>query len=117
MFLVPLAPQSQPIPFLVAQGLLVGFAVVLYNVTGISLFQATTPDEMLGRMNASRRFVVWGVIPLGSLTGGALATVIGLRPTLFIGAAGASLAFLALALSPLRSVRHVPDEPLPAAAA
>ena len=117
MFLVPLAPQSQPIPFLVAQGLLVGFAVVLYNVTGISLFQATTPDEMLGRMNASRRFVVWGVIPLGSLTGGALATVIGLRPTLFIGAAGASLAFLALAFSPLRSVRHVPDEPLPAAAA
>jgi MFS family permease len=109
LFLIPLAPPSNPIPFLIAEGVIVEFAVVLYNVTGISLFQAITPDRLLGRMNASRRFVVWGVLPLGSLAGGALASTIGLRETLFVGAAGASLGFLPLLLSPLRSVERIPE--------
>jgi predicted MFS family arabinose efflux permease len=109
LFLIPLAPPSNPLPFLIAQGLIVDFAVVLYNVTGLSLFQAITPDGLLGRMNASRRFVVWGVLPLGSLAGGALASTIGLRETLFVGAAGASLGFLPLLLSPLRAVERIPE--------
>jgi hypothetical protein len=49
--------------------LLVGFGIVLYNVNAISLMQAFTPDRLLGLMNASRRFVVWGTIPLGTLVG------------------------------------------------
>jgi MFS family permease len=114
LFLVPLAPPSNPIPLLIAQGVIIDFSVVLYNVCAISLFQATTPDRLLGRMNASRRFVVWGVIPLGALAGGALATTIGLRETLFVGAAGASLGFLPLLLSPLRALRQVPELPEPA---
>jgi MFS family permease len=113
-FLVPLAPPSQPIPFLIAHGLIVGFAVVLYNVAAISFFQATTPDRLLGRMNASRRFVVWGVIPLGAVVGGALASSIGLRETLFVGAIGTSVAFVPLVLSPLRSLKQVPERPEPA---
>jgi hypothetical protein len=47
---------------------------------------------------------VWGVIPLGSLAGGALASQIGLRPTLWVGALGGSLSFLPLLLSPVRSI-------------
>jgi MFS family permease len=107
--LIPLAPPSQPIPFLVVQGLVVGFAIVLYNVTGLSFFQAITPDRLLGRMNASRRFVVWGVIPLGALAGGALASSIGLRETLFVGAVGTSVAFIPLLLSPLRTLKRSPE--------
>jgi MFS family permease len=108
-FLAPLAPPSNAIPFLIGFGAIAGFGAVVYNVTGISFFQAITPDRLLGRMNASRRFVVWGVIPLGSLAGGALASTIGLRETLFVGAAGASVAFLPLLFSPLRSVRRPPE--------
>ena len=59
---------------------------------------------MLGRANASRRFVVWGVIPIGGLAGGALGSSIGLRPTLLIGAIGAALSFLPLLASPLRRI-------------
>jgi MFS family permease len=114
LFLVPLAPPSQPIPFLIAEGLIIGFAIVLYNVTGISFFQAITPDRLLGRMNASRRFVVWGVIPLGAVVGGVLASAIGLRETLFVSAAGASVAFIPLLFSPLRAVRRVPEASEPA---
>ena len=110
---VPLAPAGYAIPLVVAAVAVQGFGVVLFNVTAISLFQAITPDRLLGRMNASRRFVVWGVIPLGQLASGGLAAWIGLRPTLLVGAIGAAVAFLPLALSPVRSLRTVPaEEPL-----
>jgi MFS family permease len=104
MILVPLAPVSQPIPFLLASLLVTSFGVVVYNVTGISFQQEITPDRMLGRLNASRRFLVWGVIPLGNLVGGILASTIGLRPTLFVGAIGITLGALPLVFSPLRSL-------------
>jgi MFS family permease len=77
--LIPLASGSYAIAFLVIAYLVYGFAGLALNITGISLLQAITPDRLLGRMNASRRFVVWGVIPLGGLAGGALGSHIGLR--------------------------------------
>ena len=110
MLLIPLSPAHLAVPFFIASGIIAGFAVVLYNVTAISLMQAITPDRLLGRMNASRRFLVWGVIPLGTVAGGALATTIGLRPTLFVGAIGASLAVLPLLFSPVRSLARIPEE-------
>ena len=107
--LIPAAPQSQPIPFIVTGLMVVTFAGIVFNVTGLSFQQAVTPDRMLGRLNATRRFIVWGVIPLGSLTGGALASVIGLRPTLWVGALAGSLSFLPLVLSPVRSLGRMDD--------
>jgi hypothetical protein len=58
------------------------------------------------------RFIVWGVMPIGSLLGGALATTIGLRETMWIGAAIGSVCFLPVLLSPVRQLREMP-EPLP----
>jgi MFS family permease len=110
LWLVPLAPRDGAAVFLVAAFALASFAGVVYNVVGISFFQAITPGRLLGRMNASRRFVVWGTVPLGSLAGGALAATIGLQETLFVGAIGGSVAFLPLLFSPLRSVQRAPDE-------
>jgi hypothetical protein len=66
-------------------------------------------------MNASMRFLVWGTMPLGSLTGGVLAVTIGLRPTLFVGAIGAFLSVLPIVFSPIRTLRDFPeaeDDPL-----
>ena len=71
--LVPLAPESSPIPFLIAFGVISGYGVVLYNVTQGSYRQAITPERLQGRMNSVMRFIVWGVIPLGTLLGGVLA--------------------------------------------
>lgn len=109
--LVPLAPVSFPLPFLIVSFALLGFALVLYNVTGISLVQTLTPERLLGRLNASRRFIVWGTIPLGALVGGALASTIGLRPTLWVGAVGSCSSFVPVLLSPLRKLRDMPTEP------
>ena len=62
----------------------------------------------MGRMNASYRFVSWGAVPVGALLGGWLGTGIGLRPTLFVAAAGLFAAALWIVLSPIRAVRELP---------
>ena len=88
--------------FVVAQ---IGFSagVVIYNVTQVSFRQRLCPEHLLGRMNASMRFLVWGTMPLG----GALGSAVGVRTTLLIAAIGQSLAFLWIFFSPLRSLREV----------
>lgn len=107
--LVPLAPHGlAAVPFLAAAIAIGGFGVVVYNIQQVSLRQTITPERLQGRMNATMRFLVWGTIPLGSLTGGALAATIGLRPTLFIGAGAGLVAVLPLVLSPLRTLRDFP---------
>jgi len=109
LLLIPLATGNLVIPFLVIANVLWGFFVLNYFVTAVSLIQAITPDHLLGRTNASRRFVVQSMIPLGALLGGVLGTFIGLRSTMAIGAIGASLAVLPLFFSPLRTIKRTAD--------
>ncbi|WP_441123353.1 MFS transporter [Nonomuraea sp. H19] len=88
----------------------VGAGVVVYNVTQLSFRQSITPEPLLGRMNATIRFLVWGTLPLGGLLGGALGEVMGVRNTLLIAAIGSCLAFLWLFTSPLRTMRVLPAD-------
>jgi MFS family permease len=95
---------------LVAVGMFAATATgVVYNTAQVSYRQRICPPELLGRMNASVRFIVWGTLPLGALTGGVLAEVIGIRPTLVIGAVGGWAAALWVIFSPLFGLRDVPD--------
>jgi hypothetical protein len=87
----------------------VSFGIVVYNITQVSFRQGLCPPAMLGRMNATMRFLVWGTMPAGSLLGGVLGTAIGVRETLFVAAAGGSLTFLPVFLSPLRRMRQLPS--------
>lgn len=109
MLFVPLASKENPVPFLVASGVLGGFGSVAYNITQISFRQAICPERMQGRMNAVIRFLVWGTMPLGALLGGALGTWFGLRPALWVAAIGALFGFLPILLSPVRTLREVPE--------
>jgi hypothetical protein len=83
---------------------------VLYTVSTVSLLQALTPPRLLGRANASRRFVVWGTIPLGGLASGGLASWFGLRPTLFVGTLGCALSAIPILLSPIRHLTALPTQ-------
>jgi MFS family permease len=85
--------------------------VVVYNVTQVSLRQAVTPDGLLGRMNATIRFLVWGAMPVGGLAGGVLGQWLGVRPALTVAAIGAGLAFLPIISSPVRAMRELPVSP------
>ena len=107
--LVAFAPAGDAaIPILVVSQLIFGYTVVVYNIVQVSYRQAICPPRLQGRMNSVMRFMVWGTIPIGGLLGGALATWVGLRETIVIGAIGGGLAFLWLLLSPQRHLREMP---------
>jgi MFS family permease len=119
---VALAPVGNvAIPVLVGSQLLLGYTLVTYNIVQVSYRQAICPARLQGRMNSAMRFIVWGTIPLGTLAGGVLATWLGLRETIVIGAIGSGLSFLWILLSPQRHLREMPEpiedtvaEPAPA---
>lgn len=92
-----------------------GFATVVYNVSQVSFRQAVTPPQLLGRVNATGRFVVWGTMPFGSFLGGVLGSAYGPRATLALAAAGMTLSFLWIYCSPLRGMRRLPSAPEPVA--
>jgi MFS family permease len=117
--LIALTPQSFPVPFLVAGSIIGGCGAVLYNIQQVSLRQAITPERMQGRMNSVMRFLVWGPIPLGALTGGAIASSFGLRTALVVGAAGGFTSTVPILLSPIRKLKVIPEaeEPLPSVSA
>ena len=92
---------------------LLGVGLTLYSITQISLRQAITPDHLLGRVNATRRVIVFGVIPIGALLGGAIGELAGLRSALWVAAALNLLSLCVAALSPLREARHLPSQALP----
>ena len=96
-------------PVLIASRALAGLSTVVYNVNQVSLRQAITPERMQGRMNATMRFIVWGVNPIGAAIGGVLAATIQLVPTLWIGAIGSCFAFLWVLFSPVRSLQRIPE--------
>ncbi len=65
--------------------------VLIYNVTQVSMRQRLCPKNLLGRMNASIRFIVWGVMPIAALLSGWLGRELGVLNTLWIAAALAVL--------------------------
>ena len=119
LLLLAVAPASNPIPFLLAAQAISSMGIPIYNITQVSFRQSITPERLQGRMNSVMRFIVWGVMPLGSLVGGAIATWFSLRTAIWVGAIGMSLAVLPVLLSPVRTLREMPepvDEPLPSEA-
>ncbi|WP_084957766.1 MFS transporter [Thermoactinospora rubra] len=107
-FVLPWAEADWRLALVVVQEFVFGLSVVVYNVTQLSFRQAATPEPLLGRMNATMRFLVWGTMPLGGFLGGLLGEAIGVRATLLVAAVGVSLAFLWVYASPLRTMRELP---------
>ena len=71
------------------------FAVAVGNVTTLSLRQRIIPIELLGRVGSAFRMLVFGLLPLGALTGGLVAAAFGLS-TAFRTAGVLQLIVLAL---------------------
>ncbi|MFD5095334.1 MFS transporter [Amycolatopsis thailandensis] len=110
--LLPLAAPGWRIVLFPVALAIAGFGIIVYNVAQVSYRQAVCPDRLLGRMNASVRFVVWGMLPLGGLIGGVLGETIGIRGTLWFAAVGEAAAVLWVVFSPIRKLRDLPREPI-----
>ncbi len=98
------------LPLLIAGTFVQSFLVLVYNITQVTMRQRLTPPRLLGRMNASIRFVVWGVNPIGALAAGALGTAIGIIPTMWIGVVGGIVAAGWVLFSPITRMRVLPTE-------
>ena len=88
---------------------LAGFGIALFNVNQLTLRQRVTPTRLLTRMNATVRFVIWGMIPVGAFLGGLLAGAVGTRRTLVIAGVGSLFATLPLFFSRVRALRAMPE--------
>ena len=109
-FALPLStgPWSIIVPLLIAANVVSGVGELVGAVNRQSLIQHLAPDDALGRVVASQRFMILAAVPFGALLGGALGEAIGLRATLWIGAAGTCTGMLILLASPIRTLRDLP---------
>lgn len=99
--------DASALPIVMVTGSLIGFSSLVFNITQVSARQALCPEHLLGRMNASIRFFVWGVMPISALLAGAFATWFGLAPVLLVGAIGAVLSTWFIFASPLRGLKTI----------
>ncbi len=91
------------LPAVIAIQAVFSLALTLFFISQTSLRQAVTPDRLLGRINATRRLVVSGIImPIAALSGGYLGETLGLETTLLISAALMMVAVTYLMLSSIR---------------
>lgn len=94
--------------------LLFCFGYPAFNVAVISLRQLLSPPQLLGRTNATMRFLAWGTMPIGALLGGLLGDWFGLRAAMVTAGVGLLLPPLVLLVSPLRAVHTVAPHQEPA---
>lgn len=59
-----------------------GFAI--YGATTLALLQALTPPDLRGRTTALFSLLYWGLMPVGAVIGGVVASTIGARGTLIV---------------------------------
>jgi MFS family permease len=83
-----------------------GLSMGIEDANDTGYRQAVAPDAIQGRMNSTIRTVNRVFFLLGALLAGLLATVLGYRLTIGIGAAIFAAAALIVIVSPLRKARH-----------
>ncbi len=104
------------VALLVAQQLIGDSAATVYFINAVSLIQTITPKPMLGRVDASLRFVSLGSVLAGQLVAGFAGGVIGLRPTIAIGAAGLWVTAALLGFSEVGSLTGMAEHAAPSVA-
>lgn len=106
---IPAALFGSALASAVAYGVLMFFldcGVTLFFIPYLAMRQRVTPDEFLGRMISTMRFLTVATAPLGALAAGAIAEHFSVRIGLACVAACALALTLAMVLaSPLRTVR------------
>ncbi len=107
--LMMLVPVLTAAPLAVAaMALVLGFASIVANVTSVSSRQRIVPSNLLGRVNATFRLLVTGMMPLGALLGGTIAGAFGLR-TLFLCAVGVQWVAIVALQRPIRDAALRPS--------
>lgn len=107
--LIALAPAGAPlvaVAMLVAQQLLGDSAITMFDVTEVSIRQSRTADRALGRVNGTVRVLMVVAQLGGTVAGGLVAEVAGLRAAAFLAPAFAIVGAIGLWRSPVWRVRR-----------
>jgi MFS family permease len=111
--IVPLIPaQVNPYTKLILLcfgQLLSSIGSTVYFITQVSLRQTITPNHLLGRVNASNRFISRGFMPIGAFSGGILGSWISIKLTLLIFGFGFILSAIILLLSPVAKLKEMTE--------
>jgi MFS family permease len=117
--LIPLAPAGGlllgVIPlgalFLIIQQLFGDSFATVYEITEVSLVQASVEDRILGRVNATIHTFTTLLTLAGAIGGGIIAEVWGLRAAFAVGLLGAVFSIVVVWFSPVRFIRDAPIVP------
>jgi len=83
--------------------------VVVASIVTRTYRQTATPTELLPRVVATVRVVSWGVIPVGALAAGTVATWYGPRAALWWAAAATLVVPVVVLTSPIRTRRDIAE--------
>lgn len=110
LLLIPLAGlvPGGAIPLLIASRIIATLTGPVTAINQLSLRQSVTPDNVLGRVNATMMVMALGLAPIGGLLAGVLGEVVGIQVTVLGAAIGVQLGFVILILSPIRSLDRAP---------
>jgi MFS family permease len=107
MLLVPLAhdPLALAVLMLFVAEFCSGFGVMVLDINIGVIFSSVVPDAMQSRVMGAFQAVNYGTRPVGALLGGLAGASIGVRPTLWIAAAGGVIGAALLVPSPVLSYK------------
>jgi MFS family permease len=111
--LIPLAPSGAVLlgaAFLVGQQLIADSAGTVYDIVETSLTQSMVEARILGRVNATIQTYTTLLSLVGTIGGGIIAEVLGLRQAMAIGVLGGVAAIAFIWFSPIRMMHGVPAE-------
>lgn len=86
-----------------------GFGIGLAGAQAVTVRQLATPAELRGRVNAAYRFLSWGMIAIGAIAAGFVATAWGPGISILVGGVGTTLATGWIITSPVRRFRGLDD--------
>jgi MFS family permease len=109
-FLLLVQGFSPNIYFFVLFSAFSAFTISQWNILLMSTYQSIIPNEIYGRIHGTRRTLVWGMMPIGSVLGGVLASY-GLRTPLYVGGLIATLIAISsikffLTIAPVKTEQH-----------
>lgn len=101
-------PTALVLTVVILAQLLRGWGPTLYGINQQTIRQILIAPELLARTQATWRFLVHGMQPIGALLGGTLGALVGFRGTSVISSLVMLASTILALLSPLRTLRQLP---------
>jgi MFS family permease len=105
---IPATPYVSTVFLIIAQ-FFTALGGTIYFISQVTLRQTITPNNLLGRVNASNRFISRSFAPFGALLGGALASFLSVKMALLIIAVASLIPIVFMLASPIMRIHSVED--------